>query len=215
MGLNPKCLGFIEGAFGACGWNGRPGRMLELGDQVIRGGGAAVKEATGKAYFTARGWDHVSVDLNGRHGSLRLDLRNPDEFKAMRGQFDAVTNAGTTEHVEPMEKQWECFKIIHDCLRAGGVAVHLLPCVESHDGEGAWVGHCGIYYSREFFGNLAAWNGYSILKNEIINGLLCVALRKDLPVEFLPNRDAFLSCLHRRGAGGETAKKYGEFVNYG
>ena len=48
-----------------------------------------------------------------------------------------------------------------------------------------------------------------------INGNLCVALRKDLGCEFMPNRDAFLSLLHWRGAGGESEAKYGKFVKYG
>lgn len=213
MGLNRKYIDFIEASCAASGWNGRAGRMLEMGDQVVRGAGVA--EATGKAYFGARGWKHVSVDMNGKHGAVKKDLRRPEEFAEWRGQFDVVTNSGTSEHVEPMEKQWECFKIVHDCLRVGGMAIHLLPDVEAHDRDGAWAGHCSIYYSREFFEALAMWNRYRVVKEAKINGLLCVALRKDAGVEFLPNRDAFLSCLHRRGSGGESAKKYGEFVSYG
>ncbi|OQA30253.1 MAG: hypothetical protein BWY57_02938 [Betaproteobacteria bacterium ADurb.Bin341] len=213
MGLNRKYLDFIEGACAANGLNGRPGAMLEMGDQVVRGAGVA--EATGKAYFGARGWKHVSVDMNGKHGAVKKDLRRPEEFAEWRGQFDVVTNSGTSEHVEPMEKQWECFKVVHDCLRVGGLAIHILPDVVAHDVEGAWAGHCSIYYSREFFNNLAGWNCYWIVKEAQINGNLCVALRKDLGCEFMPNRDAFLSCLHRRGSGGESAKKYGKFVKYG
>lgn len=213
MGLNRKYIDFIETACAACGWNGRPGRMLEFGDQVVRGAG--VEEKTGKEYFEARGWKHVSVDMNGRHGAVKKDLRCPEAFEEWRGQFDVVTNAGTSEHVEPIEKQWECFKVAHDCLRVGGLAVHILPDVVSHDEEGAWAGHCSIYYSLEFFNNLAGWNCYWIVKEAQINGLLCVAMRKESDIAFLPNLDAFLSCLHWRGDGGESAAKYGAFVKYG
>ena len=48
-----------------------------------------------KAFFEARGFRHVSVDINGSDGALRKDLTEPLGL----GTFDMVSNIGTTEHV--------------------------------------------------------------------------------------------------------------------
>jgi hypothetical protein len=165
-------------------------RMLELGDQVIDAGDAP--ERTGKEFFTNRGFEHTSVDLNGKHGAIVKDLTKPEQFVDWHGQWDVVTNSGTTEHVEPFEAQYECYRIIHDCLRVGGVAVHLIPDVDERDGRGAWKNHCRYYYSEAFFNALAKACDYEVLSNTVINGLRCAALKKTKDTAFMRDRESFL-----------------------
>ena len=105
MGLVTSYLRFIESSIEQVFGGTVSGlRMLELGDQVILDPNIA--EETGKAYFTNRGLEHVSVDINGLHGAIVRDLTRPEQFQDWHGSYDVLTNAGTTEHVEPIESQY-------------------------------------------------------------------------------------------------------------
>jgi len=179
----------------------RPGgqRMLELGDQVILD--APDLPPTGKAYYTSRGFTHTSVDLNGAHGSLRHNLAKPMPH-TWDGQFDVVTNAGTTEHVEPFTAQYTCFESLHRVLAVGGVAVHIVPDVDELDQRGAWKWHSNQYYSHAFFHMLADQNGYRLIASTIlIGGHRCAALHKVADQPFMTDRRMFLSQVARRPGG--------------
>ena len=197
MGLNASYLGFIESWIEqvlGCDFSGL--RMLELGDQVIRD--LDIVEDTGKDYFTNRGFEHVSVDINGLHGSIVRDLTKPEEFKDWHGSYDVLTNAGTTEHVEPFESQYDCFGIIHDCVRVGGIMIHVLPDVYERDEHGLWINHCRYYFSKPFFELLAKECKYELLATTTINGHLCVALRKTKDVPFMDDITTLLSAIAQR-----------------
>lgn len=197
MGLNSSHLSYIESSIEQVFGNETRGlRMLELGDQVI--GDPGIIEKTGKAYFTNRGYTHVSVDINGQHGSISRDLTKPEQFLDWRGSWDILTNSGTTEHVEPFEAQYECFGIIHDCVKVGGIAIHLLPDVEELDHRGAWKNHCRYYYSELFFELLVRECQYELLSSVVINGLRCVAVRKMSDAPFMKDRASFLSLVAQR-----------------
>lgn len=202
MGLAVSYLRFIESSVEETFGSAVSGlRMLELGDQEIVLVGfnePKVTEKTGKAYFTNRGYKHVSVDLNGLNGALVRDLTKPEQFKDWHGSWDVLTNSGTTEHVEPYEKQYECFGIIHDCLKVGGIAVHLIPDVDELDQRGLWKNHCHNYYSKSFFELLAKECSYELLSNTVINGLRCAAVRKTKSVPFMTDRSKFLQGIARR-----------------
>lgn len=171
-------------------------RMLELGDQVISD--PDISETTGKAYFLNRGFEHVSVDINGLHGAVVRDLTRPEQFQDWHDSWDIITNSGTTEHVEPFESQYECFGILHDCTKVGGIAIHLLPDIHERDEHGAWIDHCHYYYSDSFFEFLAKECGYEILSNAVINGLRCVALKKITNAPFINDRSVFLEWIAQR-----------------
>jgi hypothetical protein len=173
--------------------------MLELGDQVIRD--PNIPETTGKDFFSNKGLSHTSVDLNGRHGSVRLDLSKPAKKPDWVKNYDIITNAGTSEHVEPLKGQYECFKNIHNWLKPGGVQIHLLPDIGELEAKGAWKNHCNNYYSHRFFSMLAANNGYEIISEKIINGLICVCLRKDRDTPFMKKRRLFLRHIDRKKGG--------------
>lgn len=199
MGLQPAYLEYID----TCavtelgGLEGK--RMLELGDQVINN--QAIAETTGKEYYENRGVAHVSFDLNGQHGALAVDLARPIADAEWRGAFDIVTNSGTTEHVEPLEAQHTCFMNIHDCLKVGGISVHLVPDLDELEQRGRWKNHCNNYYTAGFFDTLAALNDYTVVSNTVINGLRAACLRKNSDTPFTENREALLDGIGRRSGG--------------
>lgn len=196
MGLNQSYLSFIESSVRRALGEARGYRMLELGDQVISD--PDIAEATGKEYFVNRGFEHVSVDFNGLHGAIVRDLTKPEEFTDWHHSFDVLTNSGTTEHVEPFESQYECFGILHECIKVGGIAVHLVPDVDERDEHGAWTNHRRYYYSHSFFALLAKECEYDLLESKVINGLRCVALRKTRAAPFMSDRVQLLACIEER-----------------
>ena len=118
-------------------------RMVELGNKKTHG-------VTYKEYFESIGFEHVSIDWNGMNPKcLQLDLQKPIDL----GQFDMVTNIGTTEHVETQRGVWEN---IHNFCKVGGTFISSTPI------EGDWWWH-GIWYPREsFYEQFAERNGYEI-----------------------------------------------------
>jgi hypothetical protein len=199
MGLTTEYLDYIDRNIALTGGELAGKRMLELGNQHISA--EAIPEKTGKEYFTSRGAKHVSVDLNCLDGALPLDLTRPRQFKKWKNYFDVILNAGTTEHVEPMAAQYECFQIIHDCLKVRGVAIHVVPDIDQRKRHGAWVGHCNNYYSLEFFRMLALDNSYELVSMEIMHTNVCVCLRKQQENSFMNDRERFLSQITRIEGG--------------
>lgn len=120
--------------------------MLDLGNQWIRVDRKYVSPL--RDYVEFFGVTYVSIDINGRDGALRYDLRERLPLDEL-GQFDLVTNFGTTEHID---KQSPTFENIHNLCRVGGIMVHAVPM--------AAVDH-GIWgYSPEWFSDLAVSQGY-------------------------------------------------------
>jgi len=117
-------------------------RMLELGNK--KSGNNSYKD-----YFTAQGIEHISIDWNGLDGALKLDLRQPIDL----GQFDMVTNFGTTEHVSDQDPVW---RNIHNAVKVGGVIISMCPK------EGDWWWHGQHYPTEEFYTQFAYLNGYQI-----------------------------------------------------
>lgn len=165
-------------------------RMAELGNQRMKYKGDPelagyvkkfidVKDGcidapkTGKEFFTALGFDHTSFDINGKDGALPIDLTEPLPAEHFE-KYDIVTNFGTTEHIK---KQTAAFKNIHNLLKRGGIAIHIVPL------EGGILGHHGVYqYSYDFFEMLCLRHKYdfvvSIQERVEIPGCLTCCLRK-------------------------------------
>lgn len=197
MGLKRSYIDFINQAIQKThGDNFKNLKMLELGDQVIKKK-SGIKESTGKLYYQSLGVDHISVDLNGQRGSLVKDLTNPEEFSEFHNYFDVVTNSGTSEHVEPFESQYECFKIMHDSTKINGVIIHLVPDVEQRDMFNRYIDHCKFYYSMQFFKTLQKICDYDMISLKIIDGLVCAALIKKQQ-NFNIDRETFLSGVNIR-----------------
>jgi len=199
VGLGPNYLEYIEESVAATLGDLRDKRMLELGDQEIAHD--QIPEKTGKEYYENRGVDHTSFDLNGRHGAHRVDLAKPIREQPWLGAFDIVTNSGTTEHVEPFEAQYVCFMNIHNCLKTGGISVHLVPDVDELERRGRCKGHCNYYYSHEFFVLLAELNHYTLVSSKVVRGLRCACLRKNEDRPFTEDRKAVLAAIARKEGG--------------
>ena len=162
--------------------------MFELGNQRIISGSVY---ATAKEHFKHLGMEHTSVDINGEDGALPLDLTKPELFYDFRCKYNIVTNLGVTEHVEPIDKQYECFSIIHDVVTAGGLMIHMVPDVEELDVSGAWTNHCKIYYQKEFFDKLSESCNYTMIDSKVIFGLRSVVMRKETTRSFTTNKEIF------------------------
>ena len=211
MGLNLTTLHVIDTSIQEVFGQTRPLRMLELGDQVIQE--RTLAETTGKGYFERRGFIHVSVDRNGRHGAMCRDLTKPEQFADWHEMYEIITNSGTTEHVEPFEAQYDCFGIVHDCLKVGGIAIHLIPDAEAHDQRGAWKNHCHYYYTASFFEMLAQACGYRLRLNTVLNGLRCAVVQKTGATPFMNNRDLFFTHIARRKIGFSPRNIWGNALN--
>lgn len=121
-------------------------RMLELG---------AKQFGKYKAWFTAKGWDHVCVDLNGEGGALPLDLQKPLEL----GEFDCVTNFGTSEHVDEQEP---CWRNIIEAVKPGGYLISTTPL------DGDWPEHGRWYPSKDWYAELCMLNGFKVEFLEVV-----------------------------------------------
>jgi hypothetical protein len=184
MGLETNYLKFINSLIDQA--SGK--RMLELGNQSLNH--SKRPEKTGKEYFTNNGFDHISIDRNGLDGAVKKDLRNISEFREYVDSFDVVTNCGVTEHVEPISSQHTVFRIIHDSLKVGGIAFHILP--DSDEAENnRWGPHCRFWYNEGFFKNLCILNNYELLKIDKIDSLIAVAYKKTSPIKFTDNIESF------------------------
>ena len=121
--------------------------MLELGDKLDN-------NIVYKPYFESLGFRHVSVDTNGSHGALPLDLTRPLDL----GTFDMVSNIGTSEHVS--EEDWAgqvaCWRNICEALAVGSVLICDTPA------PGGWPNHGTWYPQPEFYRELARINGLEV-----------------------------------------------------
>lgn len=119
--------------------------MLELGAKKNRTG-------TYKEQFESEGWEHVSVDINGDAGSLPRDLCRAGVLLDL-GQFDVVTNFGTTEHVPDQLAVWEN---VHQAIKVGGWLVSVTPA------PGTWPGHGRHYPYLDWYFALSTLNHYAV-----------------------------------------------------
>ncbi len=162
--------------------------MLELGAQGFRGRQkiySGVKIA--RKYFNSIGINCISVDISGKYGSLKIDLREPIK-KEFYNKFDIITNCGTTEHISPIEKQYQVFKNIHLCAKVDGIIIHFVPVGNRK--------HSYLYYEKGFFEMIAKLNNYEIIEIEKFdrkNGDFYrgVCLRKQEDNTFMEEKDKF------------------------
>lgn len=134
-------------------WDGL--KVLQLGDMYFRVPGAELngkilpgrRRYRSKAHMEALGAEVVSIDTNGRGGSLPIDLGKPfDPEYGYEDRFDLIINSGTSEHVhDPLT----CHENVYNACKKGGVMFNLNPR------EGFWLkarGHRNCYkYTVEFW----------------------------------------------------------------
>jgi SAM-dependent methyltransferase len=150
MGIRAPLVQFERESLERCGLDYSGLKWCELGNQRVDGKPA-------RKVYLARGVEaHVAIDLNGKDGAMPLNLDEPVPFMFI-GQFDVVTNYGTSEHVND---QYRLFKNAHDMCRVGGIIINIVPR------EGHWPGHCRYFYTRSFAESLALACGYEIVHSE-------------------------------------------------
>ena len=169
-------------------------QIIDTGYGVNNGMGAI---CSSKDLFKWYGYNHVSFDLNGFHGSEKYDFsRKINEYKLF---FDIFTNIGSSEHIGEINSiqefesgqnpQYYCFKNIHDMTKINGLMIHVVPLIDS------WGDHGRYRYSKHFFDLLAKENNYKIYHYEIYqfgkenyyNGSksIFIALVKNIDNEFM------------------------------
>lgn len=151
MGITSETLYLIESAIKL---KGSHLRMLELGNQWIFSGVEGLPARTpAKVYLQSLGIEHVSVDINGEDGALKMDLSKPS--LDILGEFDVVTNYGTLEHVVDI---YYGYKFMHDHCKINGLMLHTSPC------KGNWKHHGYHYVDTNVFSVLSKLNNYKILR---------------------------------------------------
>jgi len=157
MGVMENGKRMLDQVFALYHRDGRPYsdlRMFEFGNQWTTAD-FGVSSMPMKQYMAELGLkEHVSLDLNGRDGALKRDMA---EDVTDLGEFDIVTNFGSSEHVEPFEHQYHVFRNLHCLCRPGGFMIHHVPL------RGQWAAHCPVYYTRDFFWKLADRHDYRLL----------------------------------------------------
>jgi hypothetical protein len=100
--------------------------------------------------YEALGIKYGCVDVDGRAGSVVMDLNFDPVPDAHKGQYGLVTNHGTSEHIL---NQYNVFKTMHEFARVGGVFVHAVPFT-------VHLEHGFFNYQPNFFEALARYNSY-------------------------------------------------------
>lgn len=121
--------------------------------QIMPGGLEHLAESAppAKLLWEWLGYNYACIDIDGGQNSISpFDLNYDAVPNQERGQYDIVTNFGTTEHVA---NQLNAFKIIHDLAKPGGIMWHNVP-------SQGYLNHGLINYNPKFFWMLARSNGY-------------------------------------------------------
>jgi len=202
MGFNRKQWEFTEKHIKVLFKDGYTGKkMLELGCQEIKHNLLRKFEREGfldknkrrrdaKYFFKKLGFKVISIDKMKCLSSEFFDLREPFPDRFLN-KFDIVTNYGTTEHVQYRRNQYQTFKNIHDCLKVGGIFIHIVPGFKSRSN------HSKINYGKYFFPTLAKMNDYKIIEiNNTLNigDRLChiaACMIKTMDVPFSDNKEEF------------------------
>ena len=142
-------------------------KLCEYGNQHLRleyynkkwqGFGIEASMKTGKRFVESLGAKHISVDINGRDGSIQLDLSKP--IKRWKYFFDIGTNFGTCEHVSD---HYIAFYNFHNFVRVGGIFLHTLPMV------GSWKDHGFLHYGMNFVTQLKDSCDYDLVDTYIVD----------------------------------------------
>lgn len=99
------------------------------------------------------GVSYLALDIFEAEHCMLFDLNTDSVPQHLHGQFDLVTNFGTSEHVLD---QYHVFSVMHDFAKAGGVIYHDVPM-------GGYFYHGYFSYTPLFFNHLIAANGYEII----------------------------------------------------
>jgi hypothetical protein len=97
--------------------------------------------------------NYLALDIFEAENTLLFDLNTDNVPEHLRGQFDLVTNFGTSEHVID---QYRVFAVVHALAKPQGIIYHDVPM-------GGYFYHGYFSYTPLFFNHLALANGYKIV----------------------------------------------------
>jgi hypothetical protein len=177
MGIRAALVQFERESLDHCALDFPGLKWCELGNQRI--GNKPAKEA----YLTYGVQDHVAIDLNGKDGAMPLNLDDPVPFM-FAGQFDVITNYGTSEHVND---QYHLFKNAHDMCKVNGIIINIVPR------EGHWPGHCRYYYTELFKESLAEACDYELVHSALLDQGYYGPPKNLLAFTFRKRREEFIS----------------------
>jgi hypothetical protein len=103
--------------------------------------------------YEALGISYDCVDVDGRSGTLVLDLNFDAAPEEHWNKYGLVTNHGTSEHIL---NQLNVFKMMHEFTRPGGIMIHAVPFT-------VHLEHGFFNYQPNFFEALARYNSYETL----------------------------------------------------
>jgi len=134
--------------------------LCEFGDLMVRIDMGEIRRQytrksvlSGEQLFKYLNIETTSIDLNGLHNSIKMDLRDEITDPNLLNYFDIVLDYGTSEHV--ISNQYQVFKNANDLCKMSGIMIHALRCSET--------GHASWYYNEKFFENLCRRAGYHVL----------------------------------------------------
>ncbi len=125
------------------------------GARVLEHGNKKNPSGIYRDWYESRGCTYTSLDINGRNGAIKQDVRLPFDL----GQFDVVTNFGFSEHVSVQAPFWQN---AYNATAVNGLMVGTLP--KPHH----WPHHGWSYWHpmEEFYREWADLNGMEILTLE-------------------------------------------------
>lgn len=153
--------------------------------------------ANSKKFYADLGFtDYSSIDINGEHGSIPIDLNYKLKDEKLFNKFDVVTDFGSCEHVFNVS---ECYKTMHKILKVNGLMI-IIQAVSGGNGY--------FLYDRSFLDGIAAANNYDILYSSYIvttgtkttslsDRQFHIPLSKDL-VNFLKIKDLEICMVFRK-----------------
>ncbi len=179
MGWNPQTLTDLVATMDKAGLKLGPNtRLMDIGSQDVfahaeasrkqlfelteRLGGSPGKLPDepvfpARQFFEACGVEYWCVDIDERPRTLWVDLNTGKFPWRLRGTFDVVCNAGTTEHVaNPVMALFA----IHQLAKKGGVLFHDVPM----NGFG---NHSFLNYTPKFWHAMIWMNRYEVLLTRV------------------------------------------------
>lgn len=110
-------------------------------------------QQSARLLYEGIGIKYNCVDVDGRVGTVIMDLNFDPVPDVEKGKYGLVTNHGTSEHIL---NQYNVFKAMHDFARVGGVFIHAVPFT-------VHLEHGFFNYQPNFFTALARYNSYETL----------------------------------------------------
>ncbi len=134
----------VRGLYAAFG-KGEPASEL-LGTSVT-------SQKPAKLLYEGLGIKYHCIDVDGRTGTLVLDMNFDATPREHKNAYDLVTNHGTSEHIM---NQLNVFKMMHELAKPGGIFIHAVPFT-------VHLEHGFFNYQPNFFEALARYNSYETL----------------------------------------------------